>query len=141
MQTGTDQECTWETRSSLPDRESGAGTLEYTGVTVAITVIIASLVALPWASQFAPQVRDTISEVICNISSHLPGGGECGGDLLTEEDFQPRCTVSSNAQNAGSAVDIAWLSLGGDAGLSWQEFSDGEVHVTIMDGYSAGANA
>ncbi|WP_157983780.1 hypothetical protein [Nesterenkonia muleiensis] len=108
---------------------------------VAITVIIASLVALPWASQFAPQVRDTISEVICSISSHLPGGGDCGREPLTEEDFQPRCTVSSNAQNAGSTVDIFWVSLGGDAGLSWQEYSDGEVHVTIMDGYSAGANA
>lgn len=87
-------------------------------------------------------MRGAISDLICEITSYLPGGGggECGGDLLTEEDFQTRCTISSTSQNAGSTVDIAWVSLGGDAALSWKEYSDGEFHVAIIDGYSAGAN-
>ncbi|WP_044496255.1 hypothetical protein [Nesterenkonia massiliensis] len=119
-------------------RERGASTIEYVAMTVLTGILVLALIAVP----AAPQLRGAISDLICEITSYLPGGGggECGGDLLTEEDFQTRCTISSTSQNAGSTVDIAWVSLGGDAGLSWKEYSDGEFHVTIMDGYSAGAN-
>lgn len=119
-------------------RERGAGTIEYVGAAVLAGILVLAMIGLP----AAPQLRDAVSEIICEVTSYLPGGeGDCGRDLLTEEDFQPRCTDSSSSQSAGSTVDIFWVQLGGGVNLSVQEFSDGETHVTIMDEHSAGANA
>lgn len=73
----------------------------------------------------------------------LLGGEDCGGDVppsLTDEDFKPvQCKLREDSEKAGSEVKIAWFKIGQEFGFIRQEFSDGSVRLTLVDGASIGA--
>lgn len=124
--------------------ERGAGSLEYVGLAVVVSVIIAGLVAVPWM----PRVTTGIQGVICSILSHVPGGGSCGeGDdvAMTDEDFVPECTIGRNTVSRDSSIIIGPGNGGSGVTLITEQIvgpdGDERYAVTVTDDYHAGAEA
>ncbi|MCT1689942.1 hypothetical protein M3B11_03045 [Brevibacterium sp. p3-SID960] len=121
-------------------RERGASVVEYIGLIVVTTVVIAGLAATPWM----PRTTHGIHEVICSIFSKAPGGapGSCAGVIdppPTEEELQPECLMTDDTMTRGSEVKIAFVTLGGNMRAQVKTFSDGRTQVTLLDEHSAGA--
>lgn len=119
--------------------ELGAGTLEYIGIAVGAAIIISALLLAP----MAPQMTAGISNIICGVTSHIPGvGGSCDGqDSPSHEAFQQPCVISRGSSSAN--VNGSVLFIDGEQGASMviEELSDGNFAVTIMDDKGIGASA
>lgn len=118
-------------------RESGQGTIEYLGIAVCISVLIASLsVSMTPVGQ---NLGSSIQKVICQIASPVTGAN-CGDpENYDPEEYMVNCPVIGDSQQRGSAFDVAFVSLGGGMTLKVVKMSDGTAQVSLIGDVSAGA--
>lgn len=121
-------------------KERGAGTLEYIGIAVAAAIIVAALLLVP----LAPQMTAGIQNIICGVTSHIPGAGAACADQdqpFHDQEFHPRCVIARGSQSAN--LDGSILVVDGKTGASMavEERSDGNYVVTIMDDEGQGLSA
>lgn len=118
--------------------ESGQGTIEYLGVAVLISVLIAALVVAPVAPTLGTAIKDTV----CKVAQPVLGGS-CNSSEEKEptpEDYMMECPVLTQTDRRGSEVDIAYVTLGGGTTLKVTKMSDGTAEVQLIGDATLGAN-
>ena len=93
------------------ERQSGQGTIEYLGVAVLISVLIASLAVAPVAPTLGTAIKDTV----CKVSQPVLGGtcNSSSGDENERsdeasqpyEDYMMECPISSTSGSKGTATN------------------------------------
>lgn len=119
--------------------DRGSGTLELQGVLAVAAVLIVAVVG---AVAVFPSEAST---AVCRVVAAFDGGGAClpgtsASEPLTDEQLKPEvCKLSQTSSSGGGGVEIAIVKLGGDWSVSYSQMSNGEVHATVTNGASAGA--
>ncbi|MDP9069905.1 MAG: hypothetical protein M3N68_01175 [Actinomycetota bacterium] len=109
--------------------ESGAPTLEYTGVTATAAVIALSvLLAL---ATVAPGVGDWFRQAICQVTTL--GQGPCGAATSADQHRPPQpCVVSATSQSLRREVALAIVTAGDGRKFEVAKLSDGRYRVTQL---------
>lgn len=110
--------------------DTGAGTLEYVGLSLLASAIVVSLFITTPAPAF---LGDLYRRAICLIS-----GGECPQGVSPEarqnEYYEPPpCLVSSSETRLGAEVNILVFDAGKEVAFITQRTADGQVQVTTVD--------
>ncbi|WP_453974765.1 hypothetical protein [Brevibacterium pityocampae] len=121
-------------------RERGAAGVEFIGLTVVASIVIAGLVAVPWM----PTATDGLQRIVCGVIADSPFSNVDGCEGIydpppTEEELQPECLVSDTRMTRGSEVKVVFVTLGSNMVMQVREYSDGTTRVTLLDEYSLGA--
>lgn len=129
---------TWLRSRLFGKFESGQGTIEYLGVAVLISVLIASLVTVPVAPKLGTAIKDTI----CKVAQPVLGGSCDSSEEKepTPEDYMTECPVLTQKQRHGSEVDVLWFTVGSGMSMKVTEMSDGTAEVQLIGDVTAGAN-
>jgi hypothetical protein len=119
--------------------EDGAGAVEHVGVLVLVAALVAGLfvVALP------DRVGEWARFAVCRL---FTVGGDCEQPVVVAPRPGPddaaylpdACLLSEHGQHVSSQVKIAFFTFGQDYGFIEQEFADGSVRVTVVDGATIG---
>lgn len=129
---------TWLRSRLFRKPDSGQGTIEYLGVAVLISVLIASLATVPVAPTLGTAIKDTI----CKVAQPVLGG-TCNSSEEKEptpEDYMMECPVLTQKQRHGSEVDVLVFTLGSGVSMKVTEMSDGTAEVQLIGDVTAGAN-
>lgn len=125
-------------------RERGASSAEYVGTIVVAAVLVGAIVLAisPQGANVRAAVCDAVGSI---LRTDLSCGDADAGDTAgppANEDFQPPvCQVSQTGEEYNSAVSIAFIDFGENAGLVRTVMSDGTVTLTATDGGMLGASA
>lgn len=129
---------TWLRSRLFRKPQSGQGTIEYLGVAVLISVLIASLAVAPVAPKLGTAIKDTV----CKVAQPVLGGS-CNSSEekeRTPEDYMMECPVVTQTNRHGSKVDVLFFSLGSGVTMKVTEMSDGTAEVQLIGDVNAGAN-
>lgn len=128
---------TWLRSHLFRKPESGQGTIEYVGVAVLISVLIASLAVAPVAPKLGTAIKDTI----CKVAQPVLGG-TCEGQEpeRSPEDYMPTCTVATDGRKTGSTLDVWIIKVGQDVSMKVEENSDGTAKVTLVTSGKGGVS-
>lgn len=129
---------TWLRSRLFRKPESGQGTIEYLGVAVLISVLIASLAVAPVAPKLGTAIKDTV----CKVAQPVLGGSCNSSDekQRTPEDYMMECPVLAQTDRRGSKVDVLFVTVGGGMTMKVTEMSDGTAEVQLIGDVTAGAN-
>ena len=116
--------------------DTGSGSLEFVGVVILASILVAATVGAVASS--SPQVRDTIWAKVCQIT-----GGSCApASAPSNVDYKPEdCEIYSSERKISATVDITFVRLGGGAVVQRVEKSNGDVEITLLNEGRGGAVA
>lgn len=129
---------TWLRSRLFRKPDSGQGTIEYLGVAVLISVLIASLAVAPVAPKLGTAIKDTV----CKIAQPVLGGS-CNSSQEKEptpEGYMVECPVVTQTNRHGSKVEVLYFSLGSGVTMKVTEMSDGTAEVQLIGDVNAGAS-
>lgn len=118
------------------------------GEQVGVLVLVAAIAGVLLRFGFPALVGDWGSYAVCSLFTSGEGCEEPGTaapvppgpPAPSDEDFlPPPCLVSQESEQAGYEVRIAFVRIGEDYGFIRQEFADGRVRMTSVNGASLGA--
>lgn len=119
-------------------RERGVTGLEYAGL-IAVAVLVVGAIVAGIGGRQAPQVRAALCKAMNSI---FQLSGSCDSTSTTEpppESFIPEeCKQTETGQQVNSAISIAFIKIGEDAGFIETVYSDGTVEMTATNGGSLG---
>lgn len=133
-------------RRSWDERESGAATVEYAGMVIAVGALVVALAAF-----FTP-LGHTISVKLCQAVASLGVDITCDaqtdGQAPTgpakppkkDEDYRPpACMYHEESQQYSEEFRLGFIKIGSNSGFIVQQFADGKVRITATDGATVGA--
>lgn len=128
----------WIRLCLLRQRQSGQGTIEYLGVAVLISVLIASLAVTPVAPTLGTAIKDTV----CKVAQPVLGG-TCNSSEKHEhspEDYMMECPVSAESRTKGTVEDVLYFSTHHGYTFKLTKYSDGTSTVEVVGYLGWGAN-
>lgn len=118
--------------------ESGQASVEYVTVGLVVSVVLAGAAALT-SGGLGDSIAVALRRGICEAVS-----GGCPRNLTAAgaRDFEA-CTLRRRTAQQGLSLDVAFVRLAGEMGLTVESLSDGRVRVSFADrgGLGAGAGA
>jgi hypothetical protein len=123
-------------RGRVGDRESGAATLETTGVTIIAAILVVALL-----TAVMPQARimgETYSYWICKVVTF--GQGSCSPPSTSPEAHKPTepCVLTANGVERNEKISVVVFTASDGRRIEVAQLSNGEYRVTVTDTGGAG---
>lgn len=136
----------WLRSRLVRERQSGQGTIEYLGVAVLISVLIASLAVAPVAPTLGTAIKDTVCKVaqpvLGGTCSSSNGDENEGSDEVPQpyEDYMMECPISSTSGSNSTATNESIKSEKYGMEFNIRKNSDGTGDVEVRGYGGRGGN-